>query len=287
MSMNFVERHETPLSAGIDWLTCSKDEVRPGDAWDELATSLLHGSLEDDEKIRLATWMGYAGLKSSTMFYGWMARRAVVWMSGPHSPAHTCKLIQIASNVSRIDLQLTVKHEPADPRLGSINYRRAASYEGRPGVRPIVSEIHDTRHSHTVAIGSRISDQYGRHYDKGIESKTAAAGEVWRYEVEYKRSMAKKIAEQISLCDKVVDVAGRAVWKWWASRGILPAAREPKGCLIDIRHPARTEPSYLEYFESKVARSVRRATAQHGVRPVLRALGLLAEVESNQWKENE
>jgi hypothetical protein len=131
MPVYMTERHEEPLSAGIDWLTVSKEDVRPGDAWDDLSTSLLHGSLEDGEKVRLANWMGYAGLKSSTLFYGWLARRAVVWMSGPHSPALVSKLITMASNVSRIDLQLTVEHTPPDPALGRINYRRAAAYDGR------------------------------------------------------------------------------------------------------------------------------------------------------------
>lgn len=280
MVMNFVERHIKPLSAGVDWLTCSREDVKPGDEWDELATSLLHGSLEDGERVRLATWMGYAGLKSATMFYGWLARRSVVWMSGPHTPAHTCQLIQLASNVSRIDLQLTVEHTPADTSLGRINYRRAASYEGRPGCKPIVSEIHDTHHAHTVAIGSRISDQYGRHYDKGVESKLAAPGTIWRYEVEYKRGRAKKIAEQIALSSKVPEVAARTVWRWWASRGVMPVAREPRGCLIDMRLAAPSKPDYLEWFERRLSRSVRRAIDSHGLHAVTRALGLLPHIEA-------
>lgn len=285
--MNFVERHTKALSAGIDWLTCSKEDVRPGDEWDDLATSLLHGSVQEGEKVRLATWMGYAGLKSSCMFYGWLARRSVVWMSGPHVPAHTCKLISMASNVSRLDLQLTVEHTPADSSLGRINFRRAAGHEGRPGQKPIVTEIHDTKGGWTVAIGSRISDQYGRHYDKGVEAKVGRPGEIWRYEVEYKRAMAKKVAAQMALSGKVPDDAARSVWQWWSSRGILPTPREPRGCLIDTRHPARLPSQYLEYFESKVSRSVRRAIDSHGLHPVLRALGLLPYLESDVNEKEE
>lgn len=279
MVMNFVERHVKPLSAGIDWLTCSKAEVVPGDVFDDLAHGALHGSLEDGESVKLGTWLGYAGLRTSSAFYGWLGRRAVCWLSGPHSPAHVANLISVADNVSRLDLQLTVEHTPADKQIGKYSYQAAAHYDGRPGVRPIVTEIHDTRHGHTTTIGARVSDQYGRCYDKGVQAKVAAPGEIWRYEVEYKRDLAKKIAAEICMQPHVPDVAARAVWRWWSSRGVVPTPREPKGCLIDTRAPGRLGPDYLPWFETKLSRSVRRAVDLHGLSPVLRALGLLNQVK--------
>lgn len=287
MVMQFIERHVVPLSAGIDWLTCSKKEVHPGDPFDDLAHGLLHQSLQEGESVRLGTWLGYAGLRTASAFYGWLGRRGVCWLSGPHSPAPTCQLIQASDNVSRLDLQLTVESAPPDKALGRINYRLASTYDGRPGVRPIVTEIHDTRNGHTTTIGSRISDQYGRNYDKGIEARIAPAGSIWRYEVEYKRALAKKLAEEIALQDKVADVAARTVWLWWTSRGVRPTPREPRGCLIDTRIPARIGPDYLGWFESKLSRSVRRAVDSHGLHPVLRALGLLNHVNADYTAKEE
>lgn len=281
MVMQFEERHVKPLSAGIDWVTCSKNEVAPGEPFDDLAHGLLHQSLQEGESVRLGTWLGYAGLRTASAFYGWLGRKAVVWLSGPHSPLPTVKLIEASDNVSRLDLQLTIESTPPDKALGRVNYRLAANYDGRPGMRPIVTEIHDTKNGHTTTVGSRISDQYGRNYDKGIESKIAPAGTLWRYEVEYKRAMAKKIAEQIALSSKVVDTAARTVWLWWMSRGVRPVPREPRGCPIDTRYPTRLEPDYLQWFESKLSRSVRRAVDSHGLHPVLRALGLLPHLETH------
>lgn len=287
MAMNFIERHVRPLSAGIDWLTVSKKDVRPSDEFDDLATSLLHASLEEGEKVRLGSWMGYAGLRSPRCFYGWLGQKAVCWLSGPHTPAHTVKLIEIADNVSRLDLQMTVEHTPPDAALGRINFRRAATYEGRAGVRPIVTELHDTKGGCTISIGSRISDQYGRHYDKGVQAKLGPAGALWRFEVEYKRDIALKMARQMAAAGKMADAAARSVWQWWTSRGIPPTARAPKGCLIDMRLPARTEADPLEWFESKVSRTVRRAVDSQGLHPVLRALGLLPKVEDFYLKGDE
>jgi hypothetical protein len=280
MVMEFVERHVKPLSAGIDWLTCSKAEVVPGEPFDDIAQGLLHQSLQEGESVRLGTWSGYAGLRTSSAFYGMCGRKAVAWFSGPHSASPTVKLIDASDNVSRLDLQLTIESTPPDKALGRINYRLAASYDGRPGCKPIVTEIHDTRNGHTTTIGSRISDQYGRNYDKGVEAKVAEAGTIWRYEVEYKRAMADKLARQIALQDKVEDVAARTVWLWWLKRGVRPTPREPRGCLIDTRIPARSGPDYLEWFEGKLSRSVRRAVDSHGLHAVLRALGLLPKVET-------
>jgi hypothetical protein len=78
----------------------------------------------------------------------------------------------------------------------------------------------------------------------------------------------------------------RAVWKWWSSRGILPTAREPRGCLIDTRLPGRMEPQYLEYFSTKLSRTVGKAVGLHGLRPVLNALGLMKAVELDQQTED-
>lgn len=276
MRGNFIERHEKILSSGVDWLTVSHADAKPGEPFDEIATALLRGSCLEGEQIRLGTWLGYAGLRTSSAFYGWQSSKAVCWLSGPHNAALTADLIKASSNVSRIDLQLTVEHTPADPRLGAINFRRASAYTGRPGMKPVISEIHDTRHAYTMAVGRRISNQYGRHYDKGVESKSAEPGRRWRFEVEYKRDMAEKIAAQIALSDKVEADCARSVYRWWASRGVSPLQREPRGCLIDTTQRAPLKPAYLEWFSTKVARSVHKAVEQHGLAQVIESLGLSA-----------
>jgi hypothetical protein len=275
---NQIVRHTTLLDAGVDWLTCSKSGGLAGSAFDDLARGMIRMGAEDSGAAQLSTWNGYAGLRVSGGFYGTSGDNAVVTLSGPHPVVLVKQLITAADNVSRIDLQLTVEHEPADPMLGRINYRLLANNEGRSGPKPIVTVIHNSRGSHTNAVGSRLSDAYGRNYDKGIESGTRPSGTCWRYEVEFKRGMAKKIAEQIALSDKVPSIAASVVNRWWETRGVRPVGRDVSVCLVDMQFPRRIKPDYIGYLRRNVQKAVSRAIRLHGLEPVLEALGLTEHI---------
>lgn len=287
MSRQIVERHRTILSAGVDWLTCSKQGGVLGSEFAKLSDELVEGARGAGDRTRLATWNGYAGLRGANFFTGAHGKNALVALSGPHSPALICDFIQAADNVSRIDLQVTVEHLPAEPDLGRINYRQLVAYDINPGVKPVITTIFDTHHGHTNGVGQRISDAYGRNYDKGVEAKLCEPGRLWRYEIEFKRGRAKKIAEQIASSRKVVDDSARLVYRWWSSRGVRPVPVEPSGCLIDTRLPERAETDYLRYFETNVSSSVRAAIGLHGLSSVLRALGLMNMVEPRQEMKEE
>jgi hypothetical protein len=274
-----VQRHSEILSAGVDWLTCSKKTGVMGSEFQKLGDELVRGARAAKNRTSLALWQGYAGLRGENFFYGQHGMAAVVTLSGPHEPALVADFIRAADNVSRIDLQITVEHMPPEPELGTINFRQLCRGGTNPGLHPLITMIANTKGGHTNAVGSRISDSYGRNYDKGIEGKLCEAGRLWRYEVEFKRGRAKKVAEQIALSRKVPTDVARSVWQWWSSRGVLPVAKEPTGCLIDTRLPARPEVDYLRYFESNVAPSIRQAVRLHGLNTVLRALGLWNQVK--------
>lgn len=279
--MSFIvgERHREILSAGVDWLTCSKKEGVLGSDFQRLGDELVRGARESGARTRLDIWQGYAGLRGENFFYGTHGMAAVVTLSGPHEPALTADFIRASDNVSRIDLQVTVEHLPPEPELGRINFRQLVNYDGRPGQRPVITEIHDTRNAHTNGVGARISDSYGRNYDKGVEAKLCEPGRLWRYETEFKRSRAKSIARQIALSRQVTKDVARSCWEWWRSRGVLLVAQEPRGCLIDTRLPERADSDYLRYFETSVASSVRAALRLHSLSSVIRALGLQNQVK--------
>lgn len=278
-------QHKEILTAGVDWLTCSLTKGVLGSEFDKLGRQLVKEARESGAPTRLATWQGYAGVRGDGFFYGWHGDQAVVTLSGPHAPALVQEFIRASTNVSRIDLQLTVEHLPAEPSLGRINYHQLANYDGRPGVKPIVTTIQNTHHGHTNAVGARISDAYGRNYDKGIEAKLCEPGRLWRYEVEFKRGRARTVAAQIADSKSVVTDSARTVHQWWATRGVLPTPREPKGYLIDTRLPDRPEADYLAYFERNVSSSVRKAVEAHGLHAVLRSLGLLNSIGDNYTRK--
>src|SRR3982751_2796726 len=110
-----VVRHTTLLDAGVDWLTCSKSGGLANSPFDDLARGMIRMGAEEGPAAQLSTWNGYAGLRVVGGFYGTSGDNAVVTLSGPHPVVLVKQLIQAADNVSRIDLQLTVEHSPADP----------------------------------------------------------------------------------------------------------------------------------------------------------------------------
>jgi hypothetical protein len=98
-------------------------------------------------------------------------------------------------------------------------YRDVGQVSSRNGRPPTRTLIQCSDGGQTCYIGKRVSEQLGRLYDKGVESRTHPAGTRWRYEVEYKGDQAWNAAVGLKGGDSEALTISGTVADWFSSRG--------------------------------------------------------------------
>ena len=239
--------------------------------------------------IERVKWGGYSGLKCGKARVGVRTREGyvdrILSISGPQSSrimeAERDDLER--SRCTRIDIQVTVRLSEPDPDLAKRYYEALsgdASYKRSMVGRRSVSLVQSDTGS-TIYIGKRSSKGFiVRIYDKGGQ-KGGEKGELWRFEVEYKRQMSDR-------------VLGGILDNGWDSQKIL---RELLGRLQDacgvvikgfssadtsLRDVDEEKKDYLGWVRRCVKPVVTREVNDGNVDEVLDALGLSWVTELTQ-----
>jgi DNA relaxase NicK len=104
------------------------------------------------------------------------------------------------------------------PSLSRDVYRDAGhtpSLNGRPPSRSLVVNGNG---GSTVYVGARSSEQFGRLYDKGVESKLLSPGKWWRWELELKGDASWNMATQLKRIDEPGAIICATVASWFRQR---------------------------------------------------------------------
>lgn len=273
---------ETPpierLESGVDWITVTSK----GSALERkgLETNAYHIQQVQRavtcEQVHDWQWKGYEGWRISGLSYGKRPDSDIIMASGVLASKYWKLVMRNSTNVSRIDLQTTVLFGRPLPDLVLEYYDMLEGNSSRK-----VTMVRNNGDGQTLYVGSRTSDQMGRIYDKGIESKTnLPPGMIWRYEVEYKQARAKAMAGQllIDVCHRspAHKVIPTTIWHWFTGRGVTP----PYGVTQDIYpiiislEAEETEPErQLKWLHAQVRPTVQRLLTSHQRQTIL-ALGL-------------
>jgi DNA relaxase NicK len=162
-----------------------------------------------------------------------------------------------ARNVSRVDLQVTVKLEEQRKALAHLSYKNCRRHKLKSSV------IRNSQGGSTLYLGSRNSDQFGRLYDKGAKNGEVP-GFVWRYEVELKRSYAneaiRKLLEFKERDGKELSkLISGYVYSWWRKRGVQPVfSPESGGAIIEVSKTETTLERKLTWLRTQVSPTLRR-----------------------------
>jgi len=144
----------------------------------------------------------------------------MVEMRSDFARTHWREVLPHVTNVSRIDLQTTVRFEPNDPQLVEQHYQQAHKRNLRLR-KPITlrGELHQLEQP-VMWIGAKGALVLGRIYDKSRGGKDAAWPNCWRYEVQYRDEMARGIvAGLVERQDEPAAVAS-TVSEYFAKRGV-------------------------------------------------------------------
>lgn len=258
---SLADRRPT-VAAGVDWVTCTAQT--PG----KVSALLSFGKDQLDQEVggggvaKPWHWQGFSGWSAGGASYGFNGNRSLVRLSGPTARESAADAIGYSDNTSRLDVQITVRADGSGNNLAQHLYQSFPGDRGRRG-RPISRSLIQTSDGgDTLCLGRRISDSYGRIYNKSVEEKESCETPRWRYEVEFKRQVAASQAKAYYKAEDKEAWCVSRVYHWFADRCCAP----------NISAVSRVSDSGASRGASSQARRIQ--WLKIGVRPVVQQLAL-------------
>jgi DNA relaxase NicK len=273
------------VDVGYDYLTCTDKKRAGASSLYEVGLLLLGKQEAKGNKESKWRGLGYHGKRSGGVAVGVGQQGCILRLSGAAASAHTAESIPHATNVSRIDLQITCFDTIQQAERAHLAYHSMLEAPRRRGRPPSANLRLNSEGGQTLYVGARTSDRVGRYYDYGVAHKIAQAGAYWRLEVEYKRQEALHLAK-LSAEAKLDDALIAAfVVDYFVNRGIpAPANMEDLAAVIDGHRATLNKAEVsdadkaLQWLFQSVRGSVQRLVQSGRLADVISALGL-GEVE--------
>jgi DNA relaxase NicK len=132
----------------------------------------------------------------------------------------------------------------------------------------------DTDGGSTLYVGARMSENFGRLYDKGVKEKVAPRGVWWRWEAEFKGRVAVAQGDALSKSDDYRVAIVSEVSHWFGRRtGHTYTTTDRSGTLVGPRTPTTVD-RQLSWLARGVRPTIASLVERVGIERVLFALGL-------------
>jgi DNA relaxase NicK len=179
------------------------------------------------------------------------------------------ELTRISSNVSRLDVQVTIFCGDNGPHLAQDAFLRLDAAQ-TIGEKPRNFSLTQTRPiGETLNLNKRVSDACGRLYDKAAESKLGPACSLWRYELELKRKLANFLAHRLASSERPEVIICDRVHQFFAGKNVQPAFILEIDELAAQRAIEPVKRDVRRWLRDCVSVSVRRLINEHGLPAVL------------------
>lgn len=252
------------ITAGVDWITATLPTTSPtGELWVERGLSVLDEIAKGGYDLYERTMQGYYGISAGNCFVGSRDDTHIVQMTGYHANDHFTSIYRPDLHVARIDVQLTAKFDVMPLLLAQEAYDAISTSNQRipDKTRRKCTIIAGSDGGATFYLGSRASDQFGRIYNKEVQSDDPVYKRSWRYEVVFRNDLASDLAGRCP-----AEATARAQWAvevvaaWFHRRGVDCAGLDAvEGEVLPL---VRTLPTDIErqlkWLEHQVGPTVKR-----------------------------
>lgn len=264
----------TIISAGFDWVTAYGAGLEARSVFAGIGDSLIAEERKAAEGESAAKLFGFEGYRGKHWFYGSRVDGRMIVLSSGLAVHAGPELIAAATNVSRLDLQVTYALDVEDTDLALKAFNRLQSGVVTQG-RPHGFSITNTKpKGQTLNVNKRIGDRSARLYDKGVEAKLCGPGRLWRWELELKRHLAHRAAVVSQQHTNLATYSAGCVKAFFCSKGLEPRWSNSVADLAGQSVLTRPTRDVLDWFAGNVSHSVRRAINRHGYAKVVEALGM-------------
>lgn len=268
---------------GVDWMTVTCGDTERGELLQDSSFMWLQAEESAGNKIRPWSMSGFNGFHCGGVSFGELNGTWLLRLSGPTAQAHWRRAYHLSTNISRLDLQVTISDVEDGGALIRNHFAEATAHFATWRKPPAIDVWKSNNGSATLYVNRRVSEQFGRIYDKAIESKLEHYRACLRYEVEFKGDVAPLVAQWVSEQENEAAAILNRVQRFFLERGILPAFL---GATVHTLSVSRSRPDVdrqLQWLKASVSRSVKDLIALGKLPEVLDNLGITNEVLRNLW----
>lgn len=265
-------------TAGVDWYRFIVD--KPGDI--PLARDRADYLMWEDEKrassVKPWKFQGFQGWASDRIRYGERGGKLLWECSGEQAADTMARMGSFTGYSSRIDLQTTWKLSTGQPQFGtSLLGCSQETIRRRPYSQTQIGLSVSSTGLWLGTVGRRTSPSYWRLYDKGVESKQAPPGVLWRLELECKGRLARTLGCKFQKELQQPTLCGRFLVQRWKSSGFSWPFEQYTDAPLDtalLAAPPMTALRLARWLRSSVAPTIPRLLTVYTVAELLEMLKL-------------
>lgn len=261
-------------NASVDWVTMTTDNDEIGYAWYGMYTKYRDLKKREADNETPFSNGYYSGLRIAQMQWGYDKHLGyIVIISGSAAERYWDRLSPADGRVTRLDLCVDFIHKDieylARDLFDNISIDRR---EQKPGLSLFIGP----EGGDTLYVGSRQSQQFGRLYDKGVESGTSPPGHYWRAEVEYKKPLSGLMARELvqETGEQRVQAIADTVINWFCDRSVpvLGSEAGDRAIQISVEQRITTSEKKLAWLRTQVGPTVRQLVSLGLGKEVLKSL---------------
>lgn len=270
--------HKLSTSVCVDWLTITANtQSRKKEVWKRFER--YKEALEMLSEVPKEWYFrGYKGVQIGSVRWGTREDTDILVLSGLDAQALWGVFLPFSTNCSRVDLAVTVETKRCHPRLLQI-YAEEVHALHAYHEREYVLLNNADKLGKTLQVCKRISDEFGRVYDKGAQlHDPLRIHRLWRYEVEYKndraRAMGLHLKEQIG-SQRLPSQIADTVYRWFDERNIPPIWNKgTNGIMLERQATVTSSSQSLHWLTTQVKPTVQKLLSKGYAEEVLTALGI-------------
>lgn len=268
------------VEVGVDWLTATYATERARVAIGTLADRWQRDRAQDGYDLKPWNWNGYRGSVTDGITWGTRDDSAILRISGKFARQHFLAAMCFATNVSRIDIQLTAYNPLLTQGLCTMLARRVGLNRLVESGQTKTQLTVNTPRGETFNIGSRASNRYYRVYDKSAETEGEYEPGTWRYEVEYKQDRAFRLAQRLARQQNLdVDCLHLLSEAYLAYDVITPIVAKPMGWKEQNIVRVSDDQRRLEWLKRSIRPCILRMHEAFDAETLAEALGMYGIID--------
>lgn len=278
-----ANRQRSIVSIGVDYITATAKTAKTRTQLEILGRRLLYEEKKagnDTSNFKLHELQGIrcGSVEYATSFWWDMLR-----LSSHLAADHWFTVVQGATNVSRIDFQITFKLTPVNENLPEAVERALRRYKSVHNSRLEIELRRNDVKGKTLYSGSRKSDRFARLYDKGRESRLPELSGCWRIEQQIQNQLAFGYARALLVAEDPQGAILHEMDRYYRERG-APLISSSDRCPLEVngipRKCAGDSDKVLQWLRDQVAPTIAKQRASGNLDRVVQALGLSDIVEA-------
>lgn len=215
-----MPRHAEVVHFGVDWITGTARGGELAESLFETGHGLLNEAVTRGNQKKPWSMSGFHGYRAGGVQLATRDDEVMIRLSGDMAHDYWMLVHDRSDNVTRFDVQISLRLDgPVGPTIRR-HFEQAQRFSKTRAKPATLSVLSTNNGPSTLYFNRRISDRFGRIYDKGAESKLPSLRNVVRYELELKGAAAKRASAKVRTHSNPDHAAAHMAADFFDARGV-------------------------------------------------------------------